>query len=71
MEKKCALIQLSKTIDKDFYGAKAIEMDAAMEGGAILTLDQNDQIKLIEGASIKPARFRNIYGTLNQLPNSQ
>jgi phage RecT family recombinase len=71
MEKKCALIQLSKTIDKDFYGAKAIEMDAAMEGGAILTLDHNDQIKLIEGASVKPARFRNIYGTLNQLPNSQ
>jgi len=70
MEKKCALIQLSKTIDKDFYGAKAIEMDAAMEGGAVLTLDQNNQIKLIEGASVKPQRFRNIYGTLNQLPNS-
>jgi len=71
MEKKCALIQLSKTLDKDFYGSKAIEMDATIDGGAVLTLDQNNQIKLIEGASVKPARFRNIYGTLNQLPNSQ
>jgi len=68
MEKKCALIQLSKTLDKDFYGSKAIEMDATIDGGALLTLDQNDKIKLIDGAAIKPTRFRNIYGTLNQLP---
>lgn len=70
MEKKCVLVQLSKLLDKDYYGTKAIELDARVDGGAILTLDNNDQIKLIEGASIKPARFRNIYGTLNQLPNS-
>ena len=70
MEKKCALIQLSKLIDKDYYGSKAIEYDGIIEGGAMLTLDQNDQIKLIDGAPVKPARFRNIYGTLNQLPNS-
>lgn len=70
MEKKCALIQLSKTLDKDFYGSKAIEMDATIDGGAMLTLDQDNQIKLIEGASVKPARFRNIYGTLNNLPST-
>jgi len=46
-------------------------INATIDGGAVLTLDQNNQIKLIEGASVKPARFRNIYGTLNQLPNSQ
>ena len=68
MEKKCALIQLSKTLDKDFYGSKAIEMDATISGGAMLTLDQNNQIKLIEGAAVRPARFRDIYGTLNDLP---
>lgn len=70
MEKKCALIQLSKTLDKDFYGSKAIEIDSMVDGGAILTLE-NDQIKLIEGLSSKPSRFRNIYGTLNQLPTTK
>lgn len=70
MEKKSALIQLSKTLDKDFYGSKAIELDSTIDGGAILTLDQNNQIKLIDGAAVKPTRYRNIYGTLNKLPES-
>jgi recombination protein RecT len=70
MEKKCCLIQLSKLLDKDYYGTKAIELDNRLEGGALITLDNNDQIKLIEGAPVKPARFRNIYGTLNNLPSS-
>ena len=67
MEKKCALIQLSKTLDKDYYGSKAIEYDGAIEGGGILTLE-GDKVKLIEGASIKPTRYRDIYGTLGKLP---
>lgn len=70
MEKKACLIQLSKLLDKDYYGTKAIELDARIEGGAMITLDNNEQVKLIEGAPIKPTRFRNIYGTLNNLPNS-
>jgi recombination protein RecT len=65
MEKKSCLIQLSKLLDKDYYGTKAIELDNRLEGGAVLTLDNNDQVKLIEGAAVKPTRFRNIYGTLN------
>jgi len=68
MEKKCCLIQMSKLMDKDFYSTKAIEMDSRIEGGAMITLE-NDEVKLIEGAAVKPTRFRNIYGTLNQLPN--
>jgi phage RecT family recombinase len=68
MEKKCALVQLAKTLDKDFYGSKFIGMDAAIEGGSFLTLE-NDKIKLIEGAAVPPARFRDVYGTLNKLPN--
>ena len=67
MEKKCALVQLSKTLDKDFYGAKAIEMDGIIEGGAVLTLDSNNQVKVVEGTPVKPTRFRNIYSTLNSL----
>ena len=67
MEKKSVLMQLSKLLDKDYYGSKAIELDSRIEGGAVLTLDANDQVKLIEGASVKPTRFRNIYGTLNSI----
>lgn len=67
MEKKCALIQLSKTLDKDFYGSKAIEFDGHLQGGAILTME-NEQVKMIDATTIvKPSRLRNIYGTLNNL----
>jgi recombination protein RecT len=65
MERKCVLIQLSKMLPKDYYSKKAIGMDSMIESGAILSLDENNQIKLIEGAAIKPTRYRNIYGTLN------
>jgi recombination protein RecT len=65
MEKKCALIQLSKMLPKDYYSKKAISMDNMVEGGAMLTLDENNQVKIVEGTPIKPTRFRNIYGTLN------
>lgn len=66
MEKKCCLIQLSKLLDKDYYGTKAIELDGKLEGGATLDLD-GDQVKVIETTTHKPERFRNIYDTLNKL----
>ena len=69
LEKKCCLIQLAKMLDKDYYGTKAIELDNRLEGGATLTLDENERVKLIEGAAVKPTRFRDIYGTLNSLPS--
>lgn len=69
MEKKSCLIQLGKLLDKDYYGTKAIELDNRLEGGALLTLDDRDQIKLIEGTPVKPTRYRNIYGTLNSNSN--
>lgn len=71
MEKKCCLIQLAKMLDKDYYGTKAIELDNRLEGGATLTLDENERVKLIEGAAVKPTRFRDIYGTLNSLPSGE
>jgi hypothetical protein len=36
-----------------------------LESGALLTLDENNQIKIVESTTNKPTRFRNIYGTLN------
>jgi recombination protein RecT len=65
MERKCVLIQLSKMLPKDYYSKKAISMDNMVDGGAYLTLDDNNQVKVVEGTPIKPTRFRNIYGTLN------
>jgi len=65
MERKCVLVQLSKMLPKDYYSKKAISMDGMMEGGAMLTLDENNQVKIVEGTPIKPTRYRNIYGTLN------
>jgi recombination protein RecT len=65
MAKKAALIQLSKMLPKDYYSKKAISLDQSIEGGSVLTLDENNQIKIVEGTPVKPTRFRNIYGTLN------
>lgn len=66
MEKKCCLIQLAKLLDKDYYGTKAIELDNRLEGGAVLTLDDQERVKLIEDVPAKPSRYRNIYGSLKQ-----
>lgn len=77
MAKKAALIQLSKMLPKDYYSKKAISIDQSVEGGSVLTLDENNQIKIVEGTPVKPTRFRNIYGTLNaptpkpEIPNEK
>lgn len=75
MEKKAALTQLSKMLPKDYYSKKAITMDGMVSGGAVLTLDDENKIKIVEGTPVKPTRYRNIYGTLgndidetNELP---
>lgn len=65
MERKCALVQLSKMLPKDYYSKKAIGMDALIESGSIVTFDENNDIKIVENAIPKPSRYRNIYGTLN------
>jgi len=71
MEKKCCLIQLAKLLDKDYYGSKAIELDGRLEGGAMLTLDEQEKVRLVEGAAVKPARYRNIYGSLKSQPETE
>lgn len=68
MERKLVLVQLSKLIPKDFYNNSSIMMDSALSGDALITLDENNKIKIIEGTPIKQTKYRNIYGTLANLP---
>ncbi len=65
MERKCALIQLSKMLPKDYYSKKTIGMDSLIESGSLITLDENNGVKIIENGHPKQSRYRNIYGTLN------
>ena len=68
MVRKTALIQLAKMLPKDFYGKKAVEMDNQLEGGAILTLDENNEIKIVDGKKIVSHKQASVVNTLNSLP---
>lgn len=48
MERKCAIIQLSKLLNKDYYVSKAIGIDNFVSAGNIITLDENNKIELLE-----------------------
>ena len=48
MLRKTALIQLSKLLPKDLYGSDAVDMANKLEGGAVLTLDDNGKIKVMD-----------------------
>jgi recombination protein RecT len=74
MERKAVLIQLSKMLPKDYYSKKAIGLENLVEGGAVLTVDlenkDSNEVKVIDIPSTKkPDRYRDIYSTLNALPN--
>lgn len=68
MEKKAALIQLSKMLDKDYYSTKGFQLSSMIDGGAYLTLDNDNSsdVKLIEGTPVQPTRFRNIYNSFGK-----
>ena len=68
MVRKTALIQLSKMLPKDFYGKKAVEMDGQLEGGAILSLDEDNNIKIIDGKKVGALKQASVINTLNSLP---
>jgi recombination protein RecT len=69
MVRKTALVQLAKMLPKDYYGKKAVEMDNQLEGGAILSLDDNNEIRIIDGKKIVSHKQANVIGTLNALPD--
>jgi len=67
MVRKTTLIQVSKMLPKDFYGKKAVEMDNQLEGGAFLSLDEDNNIKIIDSKKISSTKS-NIINTINSLP---
>lgn len=69
MVRKTALIQLSKMLPKDFYGKKAVEMDNRLEGGAYLSLDEDNNIKIIDGKRVASAKQPSAINVFNSLPD--
>ena len=65
MERKAALIQLSKMLPKDYYAKKAISMDGQIESGALLALDDENKIKVIN--TLPPAKKNIPFGTILNL----
>lgn len=65
MERKAALIQLSKMLPKDYYAKKAISMDSQLEGGALVTLDDDHKIKIVSPNPVK--QKQKVFGTMLNL----
>jgi recombination protein RecT len=68
MVRKTALIQLSKMLPNDFYGKKAVEIDNQVEGGAYLSLDEDNNIKIVDGKRIASTKQASAINTFNSLP---
>jgi recombination protein RecT len=68
MVRKTALIQLAKLLPKDYYGKKALEMDGKLEGGAYLSLDEDNTIKIVDGKTIASTKQASAIKTFNALP---
>jgi recombination protein RecT len=69
MIKKTALIQLAKLLPKDYYGTKAVELDSNIEGGALLSLDENNEVKIIDGKKVSVLKQPNVMNTFANLPD--
>ena len=68
MVRKTCLVQLAKLLPKDFYSKKAVQMDSALESGAILSLDEDNNIKLVEAKKVTSTKQNSVINTLNSLP---
>jgi recombination protein RecT len=69
MVRKTALVQLSKMLPKDYYSKKAVELDNNIEGGAFLSLDEDNQIRIVDGKKIAPNKQASVINTINSLPD--
>lgn len=69
MVRKTALNQLAKLLPKDYYAKKALEMDNRLEGGAYLSLDEDNTIKIVDGKQIASTKQASAIKTFNSLPD--
>lgn len=69
MARKTVLIQLAKLLPKDYYGKQAVDLEQRIEGGAYLSLDENNQIKIVDGKTIAPVKQASAIKTFNSLPD--
>ena len=56
-------------LPKDFYGKKAVEMDNQLEGGAFLSLDEDNNIKVVDAKKISSQKSSNVINNINSLPD--
>jgi recombination protein RecT len=68
MPKKTCIKQLSKLLPKDYYQSRALAVDDNMEGGAILTLDEDNRPVIVQSTKA-PVRAKkaNLYTALSNL----
>jgi recombination protein RecT len=69
MARKTALIQLAKLLPKDYYGKQAVDLETRIEGGAYLSLDEDNQIKIVEAKQISTVKQPSAIKTFNSLPD--
>lgn len=68
MPKKTCIKQLAKLLPKDYYQSKALAIDDNVEGGAYLTLDEDNKPIIIQQAKpIRATKKTNLYAALNNL----
>lgn len=68
MVRKTALNQLAKLLPKDYYAKKALDMDNKLEGGAYLSIDDDNNIKIVDGKVISTNKQPSAIKTFNSLP---
>lgn len=67
MEKKCALVQLAKSLPKDYYATQALAIDQAVEGGAYLTVGEDNR-PVLKDEDVSKLKQANVINTFNALP---
>jgi phage RecT family recombinase len=68
MPRKTALIQLAKMLPKDYYGKTAVNLDQTIEGGATLMLDEEGNVKIVDGQKNIPNKQQSL-NAINYLPD--
>jgi recombination protein RecT len=68
MPKKTCIKQLAKLLPKDYYQSKALAIDDNVEGGAFLTLDEDNKPIIVQQAKpIRATKKTNLYAALSNL----